>query len=169
MVRGKRRRGRSPNPTRPLPREPVWSTALKMEPGAPRLLYAPSSLSGVTAAAKSTMKKAAHTVWPCGPVESIYSAENILVHGSNRDSDSPTCCRLRFDTRRRDGARAETAVAFADATKPVPLEPVWITTFWRKFSTVSAPSVSGTVSATSMAKKAQTTASAQFRDMLMLA
>ena len=96
----------------------MWITALKMEPGAPRLLYAPSSLSGVTAAAKSTMKKATHTVWPCGPVESIYSAQ-----GSNRDSDSPTCCRRRFDFRRQGGAWEETAGAFADVLVEGALNP----------------------------------------------
>ena len=102
---------------------------------------------------------------PCGQIGSIYS-----VRGSNCDSDSP-CFRLRFDIRCWDGAWEETAAAFADAGRPMPLEPVWTTTFSREFSTVSAPSVSGTARAlsTSMKEIEATIASVTFISLFIVA
>ena len=41
--------------------------------------------------------------------------------------------------------RGKTATTFVDATRPPPLEPVWITAFLREPTTESSPSVSGTI------------------------
>jgi hypothetical protein len=78
---------------------------------------------------------------------------------------------LRFDIRCWDGAREETAAAFADAGRPMPLEPEWTTTFSREFSTVSAPSVSGTAIAlsTSMKEIEATIASVTFISLSIVA
>ena len=40
-------------------------------------------------------------------------------------------------------ARGKTATTFVDATRPPPLEPVWITAFLREPTTESSPLVSG--------------------------
>jgi hypothetical protein len=97
---------------------------------------------------------------PGKPSQSRLEIAEQYLRPRSLSGVTATCCRRRFDRRRWDGAWEETAVAFADAARPVPL-----TAVLREPSTVSAPSVSGTVSANSTPMKdieATTIASANF-------
>ena len=54
--------------------------------------------------------------------------------------------------------RGKTATTFVDATRPPPLEPVWITAFLMEPAKFSSPSLSGTATAKSTTNKATHTA-----------